>query len=893
MTGEQKFFTPPLAEAQPKLGSGTSDFSHLYDDWLNTEEYEVAKESLSEMEAVSAWRERAHQSPFPSFYRLVENARRVRTLGLAPEEQTAMMWEMSLAMEERAQKMSPRVADAYLGLLARFRGEIYTPRFEMTGTEIEKFAESGDLDVFFSSDSDTSWALRLNRIEQRLEGYLRGVRALDRREGNVSVEERVERQKRLEASPTRPPERRNESRPGVDAMERLKEGERAPALWNISPAYGGYFREQSFSQWDENRKVWTEPQYLYTDGVFVAPLETAKQTKERYTITMNATVSANRWVALPMPYTHDIAAVDTNGKVVSVKKDQNGDAVVYVSGNDGESAEVRVILTPVSNKTYAGAPSVPNMRGVFSEETEQEMKRVKTGKRGNIIRASALASYVRKRVRYLAPKDAGEAEHYNQAYRTHESGFAVAVDELRAADCDVANTYFSALCARIDIPVRHVVGHSVKGKDAQTSSSQIHSGTGHAWSEVWDDMAHTWVRIDATPAGDPQLEEEMVKGSTAPGDYGEQEAVGPSDEYLAKVKAELEKKVESLSHTSAERKIAEDTGIELREARAIMKEITATEETRLPNGRRVVDALSQLFDMIVESRQHFTEEYTGPLRKRDGGGRIDDIVAHAIGIRSGESDPLSREKEQEKEEQEKLIGGFDVYLIGDKSGSMSSTVDGEAKWKLQRRALYLILSALHRFEEKLVRSGVQMDKNQSLSVRTESLSFRGDTAEEIDTDKSLSNRFESADKVRLWHSLTGQGGGNGDVTALQMIHHEIVEELKEAEAQGNKEQRLRIVIPMTDGYPDSISGVHQMAEALGKQGAVVIGIGLTETASTVRDIYATPFSHGDYVKDISDLPALVAKYVILEAMKLFPEKAKKESRVLLESIEASFEGISG
>jgi hypothetical protein len=181
---------------------------------------------------------------------------------------------------------------------------------------------------------------------------------------------------------------------------------------------------------------------------------------------------------------------------------------------------------------------------------------------------------------------------------------------------------------------------------------------------------------------------------------------------------------------------------------------------------------------------------------------------------------------------------------------------------------------------EIERAGVQSIAGRRL-MRTENISFRGESQEDLDIDKPLIAHFESKDKVKLWHSLTKRGGNNGDVIALQTIHHEISEEIRAIEKQGKIDNRLRIVIATKDGQPDSVTGVHQMAEALGRLGTVVIGVGLTKTARGVKQIYTTPWSRGEYVESIEDLPPLVAKYVILEALKLFPEKAQEQNKQAL------------
>jgi hypothetical protein len=213
---------------------------------------------------------------------------------------------------------------------------------------------------------------------------------------------------------------------------------------------------------------------------------------------------------------------------------------------------------------------------------------------------------------------------------------------------------------------------------------------------------------------------------------------------------------------------------------------------------------------------------------------------------------------------------------------MNQTVDGETKWKIQRRAEYLLFSALHRFEEKIKRSN--LSPRQTLSVRSQGISFRN--SNEIDIDRPLSNTFIPEEKVKLWRSLGNQGSGNGDVAALSLIKEQIEAEIAVAEQNGKVDNRLRIVIACSDGSPDSPSGVQQLAQEIGRHNAIVVGIGLTETARAVKTIFDTEFSRGDFVENLGALPAVIAKHVVTEATKLFPEKSKKSlSKTLTQIID--------
>ncbi|MBI5077524.1 hypothetical protein HZB94_04050 [Candidatus Falkowbacteria bacterium] len=891
-TPEQISSSQPSQESAPEQLAKGRAIERLHQAALAGESFEDAADALQSVEAVQNFRQGVSRLGFDSFHEMVEEVTNLKRLPISQEESKRQTEVLVETLEQRIGGFTPRVADLYLSILSKLKNEPYEPKFDINREKLDELQREGDLEVLFSAD--ISWEMKLNRIETRLIDYLSGIRAIDKREGREMDDDiRKWREEELKKAPTHPPQRRNESKPGVDAMERLKGGERASAIWSILPAWGGYYREQSFSEWDSQRNVWVEDEYQYR-GTETIPLSgNTDHKKGAIDVTMTARVFAGQWVSLPVPYTHGLHKVEADKRECFVQQDQNGDLVIFVEGN-GE-VEVKVSLAPNQDKRFTSKPAdvqAPNMPSKFSEETNDKLEEIKNKKRGNIARARAVAAYVRSRIKYLAPKDQAESERYNTAYNTSPNGFTAAVDELKAADCDVANTYFAALCAKLNIPARHVVGHSVKGKDKEGASS-IHSGTGHGWSEVWDKVKKEWVRIDATPPGDPNLEEEQEKGDeSAPGDYGEQEAVRPSDEQLEELRKKLAERKEELSYTREERHLAEAAGVELKEARQIVKEINEAEKTRLPDSELVVDALTKLFNAIVESRKSVAPVYEGPVRKREGGEHIEDIVRHKIGILAGETDPLSREKLEEETRTEKIIGGFDFYMIGDKSGSMQSTdEEGEQLWKMQRRAMYLIFSSLHRFERNIERASLQ--KENALSIRMQGISFRGSQTEDIDLDKPLSPQFSAQDKVKLWHSLTRAGGGNGDAEALSYVYEQIKSEIEANERRGAKDNRLRIVIACSDGgyIGDDAVKMQALAEALGKLNTVVVGMGLTDAAAKVKEVMTTAHSRGDIARDINDLPALVAKHVVLEAVKLFPAKAQESAKQIIESSIGKFKKI--
>ncbi len=852
---------------------------------LHTDQYEVALRATEEIQSLRTWRTAQQKSPSPHFYRLFEAATRLNAAPIPPEERTRLRQELSDRLFPVASNLSPRIRDLYMGFISELDGSSYSPQFSMTERQLETLRESGDFALL--QNPSVPWDIKLNRMQTRIESELLGRKALDRKDketaGDETLRKEAERERSGEQanqSPALPPPDSDNSKPSMDEMDRLKEGETAPAIWTITPAYGGYYKEQSFDSWDKSTNTWRKKD---RQKISVDPLSSSNDAPVELTISTH--IPMQQWTRLPIPYHYEILNVHVDNSAFSLAKDVNGDYLLCPTDRYANVSphEVRIYMVKKDSPDVSQNPptEAQAMNATFSEQTKKALEDIKNSRRSDIAKAQALLAYTMRHLEY------SNDSSFNAIYENYQDGYIGAIDNFRKADCDVANTYFAALCINLGIPVRHVVGHMVKDKDG-LGNARITSGTGHAWSEVWDKEREVWVRMDATPAGDPQMEEkEQSEGM--PGDYGGQEAVGPTDEELQELETKLQQTAERLSYTREERELAQQAGIEPREARQIVKEIQDAENTRLPNGEKVVDVMSQLWSLIAQSRMVTQQDYTGPVRKREGGEEIEDIVAHKIGIKSGESDPASRQKEAARQIPELILKSLELYAVCDKSGSMGQTVNGEEKWRLQRRAMYLTLSSLDRAEQNIQRVKTKM--KTPLDIYSEVVSFRGSGDDEIDLDKPFSNEFSARDKVALWHGLGNQGWGNGDVPALSLLHEEIKAKHDRLIEQNKEDDALRIIIACSDGMPDDPGQVHSLAQQLGQLNTVVVGVGLTETATQVPIIFDTPFSRGDLVRDLSDLPAVVAKHVVMEAVKLFPQQSREQYQHSIDNILAKFAAV--
>jgi len=709
-----------------------------------------------------------------------------------------------------------RMKELFNGLM----DESYVPESPDVKNCVDKLRKNNETGALFAPNVSLEEKARI------IENLKRSVETLKNRDKRDKKKVEKEREEG-EPPPTTPPEDSDESRPGMDEMERNKEGEPPTPVWSIEPSWSAtkYFKRQSFSAWNEEGKKWVESKRENYPIEPVKKLEEDEIDKDkgRYNITMTSSIRTNTWIRIPLTYTHDFSELDCGDAQFNINRDLNGDVRVFIHGT-GEEVPVTVTLGPRPNpkKAYGlpkgvEKPTPPDFDvSGCSEETRAKLGEVRNIQGGNLKKARALQAYVKKRITY------SNDSSFNDVYSTDQRGYAAAIDHHKMADCDVGNTYFAALCANLNIPVRHCVGDSVKGNPSCT-----HSGSGHAWTEVWVPEELRWELVDATSAGDPNLEEEGQEG----GDPGEmdgddvwEEALVPTDEELEKLTEELKDAEHKLSFNEHERRIAEVSGVELQTARDILNEIQAARELTLPDGRtRILDALSNLFSVIVEERKKEVMVEEGPFTPKEGGTILDprEIVTAYLGVQSGEKDVRAYEKFTEEEEKEHLFGGFDLYLIGDQSGSMGfgkSETTGETLWETQRKVTYLILHALHSFGTDLDNANIQDDK--ILDVRTGAWSFgtEGWDTPVVKNNKPFSNKYNEMDQVGLWHGLSGTRGGNADVEALQEVYLSIIRDQEARKAAGDNKQRSRIVISCSDGAPESPAEVRAWAYFIGLTG---------------------------------------------------------------------------
>lgn len=832
-----------------------------------TQDFVNPEQLLNQLTYLQEWRkDKERAGRIQLFYKLIEFINSEREQGRKFKNKKTTV---DLIITD-ARLLSPRLRDIFFAILSHYEGTSYEPMFEMTRNQMTDLISSGDLEILLSAN--TNYALKKNRMDARVVGELRGRVALDDNDAKIL-------RKSNEAV---------SHRSSQDEIKNLEKGEGdvADRICYIAPGYGGYWRTQSFDTYTDG--VWTQSN---TDFALLASPRSKEGYEGDHRVVM-LKFRANEWNRLSIPESYKICGWSIpNGKKIAVKTDQSGD---YLFLPDTEEPVTIYITREFYGRKRKNLlsfnenePQVLNIPADFTPETLEKLAEINERASTNLEKARALVSYAIRRLKYPQKTDFTEAvPSLDLHYATHPNGKIGAIDRVKIADCDTAADYGAALCSALNIPVRLVLGHMVRNRDAQNFCA-INSTTGHAWLDIWSPETNSWEEIDFTPAGDPALEEQS--DSILDGDFGESQADIPSDNDLAVLEEKLREQIRELEYSEYEEEFSAETNVAKQIARTILLEIERAEATVFENGELVIDVLQQIFSQIVESRSRLYSSYSGPITQAEGGGEISDeyVIQHRLGILAGMSDPRSRLYEKEVVVREEVICGFDVISLHNRSASTERLEGTKKILEEQRKASYLIDAALARVQEKISKSSLSVP----LQIRTQDISFLGGT--KVVVDKPLSETFTNAEKVELWKSLSYTRAGDADSVGLRYVLKQIRDELgiavsdqpDEIEVKLKKSNRLKVVFITTDGEPDDAQLVQKHVRELSELGVVVVGIGITRAARTATLLYTNDLGAKGVVLDkLEDLPRVVGEYVVQAAAKLLPVQKRKLIERRLERI---------
>jgi len=717
----------------------------------------------------------------------------------------------------------------------------------------------GTVNVFDLLSSDkVSFQTKIEWFRSRLLPALRFLQSRD------LVESRGKAEAELELPPPSesdliPPPSSDSLEPSMDEMEQSKEGENR-GWFTVRPFYGGYYRGSDFEEWDAANLCWLKGQRKFTK------LETIIVSEGARRVISGAAGLDHTDLPVPYGFIPDVRTLIPSSDFSIDFDGRGGYGLVNRSG-----AIARFSVELVSAARSLGGEGVEAGFGdfVLSAETENFLAEIKASNIPAADMARAVKQFVRKNLKY------SNESAMNKVYRSgNPQEYFSRIEQNKKADCDVANTYFIALLSKLGIKARLISGHYVKTKD-RAGSAVLSSGTAHAWSEVWDGTS--WLRLDATPPGDPDMDDEETDekpdNEINEGDFGEQEAEEISDQDLEKMIEKAKKDLAERAAAEAEAKedpaakFAKEAECSVEEARQVLSQIEAARGLRDKSGRLIRQRLSEEFRKII--RENLVEQlrYIAPVRMSEADD-LDNPVEAWIDIKTGVADPSGFAKYRQEIKREQNYGGFDAIFVVDKSGSMteSDPQSGAAKWQGQQKFVFLFLDSLFAAADELRRMKIKLIG--SLDVRVGLVSFAASGAT---IELPLSDDWKAKEQLTVWRSLQQNvGGGTPDHLGLRAAGKMLA---VADETSGRRDKkRLQLVLVSADGGSDNKTATLSAKEKLKQADIVVKAAGIGAGARAIEAAY---YPDGKNLSSFSEVADWAAGHVISEIQKLYPKKIKK------------------
>ncbi|MBI5230227.1 MAG: hypothetical protein HY981_02955 [Candidatus Magasanikbacteria bacterium] len=662
-----------------------------------------------------------------------------------------------------------------------------------------------------------------------------------------------------------PPPAQDEIKTSMDEMEKQKEGEKPRGYFSVHPFWGGYYREQVYEEHIGGAR-WKKLARQYGSAPVVE-----KFAEERV---FRGQVRGGTITDLPMPYgfAPNAAKFKANNGAAKLIIDQNGNWVVDARGAQGVVefsvmiGKSRFVSPQPSPASGEGEKKSLAVRETYAGKKAQQMLE---GLNGSIVEKSrAIKRFVQGILLY------SNESALNAVYEGDRDGYFAAIEKNKKADCDVANAYYINLLSRAGIKARMALGHYVKMKDAD-GAAVMHSGSRHAWSEVWSDDERQWVRFDATPAGDPTLDEdrpdEKSEDEAGPGDYGEQEAKQITDEELAVFKEKIEeaqRKTAEETATPEERankEFATKAGCTPEQADHVRKKIAEARALHDVKGRNVRDSMAEEFQKVVDSNLKEVQEYRGPVT-RSQGDILDDKKMVAKDMHLGTADPIGYALEVLIQKMAQEYGGIDVLLVCDRSGSMEEIdpTTNRPKKEEQQLAAFLVLDGTNAFSYKTEAASRQDLLVSPLSVRTGVIAFQDGNADVL---KSAAAAWTPKEQYAVWSGMESNIGGGtpahlGLIKVLAEIERLREQDKKRTDLQSSK-PRLQVVMVFMDGGVANKEAYLAAQKKLEDMGVYVSSWGMTESARTVE-----AYPEGHCVPSARDMIDPIAKYIVEKAQRL-------------------------
>lgn len=617
------------------------------------------------------------------------------------------------------------------------------------------------------------------------------------------------------------------------------------AIATICPFFGGYMMDAVYDGYDQATLTWK------TSGQSFSELPQQDIDEDRKRVYRSRVTRGRGTVKLPRRWGADRSSLVWSEEAPDAWKievDQNGVARVHASEEISQTFSVEIGPTPHAISLASPFGEISEVRDRFPEELLTRIDTILREPISDSAKMRKIASFIHDRLEY--DKDIA----WEAVYKADPALYFEKIWEHKKAKCDEANTLLVRVLTRAGFHARFIGGHSVRQKSEQGEAMLLESNR-HAWSAAWDAQASEWIRLDATPAGDPNVDQEEQKEELGEGDYGEQEVELMSDEELEKRLAEMEQEDEE-RHEREDPLLAyaREAGCSLEEAQAVLQKI---ERLRKEHAEVLTDADKQWQTLVRKNKRERVVDRGPVLLSQMDEIDPDELVAGVIEMRAGSRDPLIGMKNMTELKTEKWFGGYEVYVVADLSGSMSQTLNGVVKSESQRDMAFLLVDSCMQASVRARQAERSLKAPMSVKV---SVAVFGEQTEIV---LPLTEDWTPAEQVRLYRALAVSAkGGTPDHVALNIIEGQITASMATEDAERTQNLRRRkhgwrtrrFVIAIADGESDRPRDVRKVNDRLKEAGVPVdlFLIGPEEDTNTKR-IAEKAYPYVSVVSDVHDL----------------------------------------
>ncbi|MCR4280485.1 MAG: hypothetical protein NUV82_03615 [Candidatus Komeilibacteria bacterium] len=791
---------------------------------------------------------------------------------VVPLEVRSLVEGAILARDVPPRKTGLPLSDQFLNTLSEsLRHKKFTGR---AGTDVkiinlleplEKVeTQAGYLNVFETLTNDSvSWNLKKKIYETQVKIALewlveQDLSKLSEKEGDQFQEKQPTKGKEAESLPDDIPPQTENVQSSMESGTEKREGEPA-AQFRVTPFFGGYFKQLVFNKFTLNNLKWEKPENIFHE----AATEIPELLQSRI---LRGKIAGNTSLSLPLPYdwTLDRESLQTDAPDGSVEISRNQSGLWYLHIKAAGTFKYQIKIGPRNVLEMTEKLMEAETEGELPKDILKKIEELKKSGLPKMKQKRELAKFIRNHLKYSNSPEAWKN------YTAKPAEFFKRVWRGKEADCHVANTLAVRALAEIDKHVNFVGGFMVNEKNKE-GEAIMHSGNGHAWLEVWDDMSERSVRLDATPKGDPNVDEEQqekdLEGETGEGDFGESEDELVSAEEIKKQIKEMrekqgKKEKRRVSQSDLEQsRFAEMAECTPAQAREFLNALERVRMIKDENGHQISDQLMNEWKKIVIERKIETTDYRGPVRM-DEGDRLEDPVDAVIDIRSFEFNPGGFEKQEKVEKIETDFGGINIYFSFDLSGSMTEadSASGRRKADVQRDVALLFVDSLMQCAYV---SRQQGENSDSLPIKI-MVTVASQTGE---VRLPLTDKWGPKEQWALYASLNRLAqGGTPTHTTLALIEKSLDKELDDLKRRKVPKGKLPIhyVAEISDGEPNDFDQTEQKHKDLKVKGAFIRSYTIGGTSASE--------DAADPIQSFSQLPQILGKDIIEKFKKLNPRR---------------------